>query len=1053
MDDTFLQEFKRPGSAYRGAPFWAWNGKLDPEELRKQIRLMHAMGLGGFFMHSRVGLDTAYLSDDWFNCVKACIDEAEKLDMQAWLYDEDRWPSGAAGGLVTKHPEYRLRTLVCRELSSVRDLKIADNTLATFVAVFDGDLIKDYRQVSVKKLPGKLMKNEKLLCYHIEMAKPDSWYNGYTYLDTLNHEAVKEFIRVTHEAYRREIGHTFGKRVPGIFTDEPNYGRINRFTSDKGAWGISWTGKLPDVFKKRYGYDLINHLPEISFDIKGLKVSRARYHYYDCISYLFADAFGRQIGEWCEKNHMQYTGHLLAEDTLRSQVEVVGNCMRFYEYMQAPGIDLLTEYRRLYNTAKQVSSAARQFGRKWRLSETYGCTGWDFPFTGHKALGDWQVALGINLRCQHLSWYTMLGQAKRDYPAGIFYQSPWWDAYAKVEDYFARILCVMTRGKEARDILVIHPVESMWTLLNRKAARNPEISRMDTDFIKLSAALLSQNLDFDFGDEELMSRHAKIIKKGRTGVLALGEAEYKAVVAPQMKTMRSSTLALLKKFKEAGGLVIFTGPAADHVDAVPSKEVVDFAKNCPCVGIHKSRLSKVLSPVARRISITGGEEKEIEPVLHLLREDRNYFYLFICNTGHNDARVTSGELVDIAVKDRKRAFKKVVIRGFNECTGYPLELDPDSGDIFKAEARNHKDGLEIETSLPAVGSRLFIIPKKKLRKAFPNKPAFKPVRKQSVSAKIYDISLSEDNVLALDYAEYKIGKGKWLKKTEVLKIDTAIRDKLGIGRRGGRMVQPWARSTLTDPAATRVLLKYTFDVRHVPVNPVYLALEKPEIFGISINDHHIDPDSECGWWVDRSLRKIPIDPVWLKKGGNELLLTCDYSENHSGFEMVYLLGHFGIQIKKQAATMTKAPTGLRIGNWVKQGLPFYSGSVSYRHQFTTALKKGEKLFLRIPEYRGAAVKIQVNDRYAGAIAWPPNELDVTPFINKGKNDLQIELISSRRNSHGPFHHSEKWPSWTGPGEFITKGDAWTDDYQLVPCGLMAAPELIVKKTFIGGDEL
>ena len=91
--------------------------------------------------------------------------------------------------------------------------------------------------------------------------------------------------------------------------------------------------------------------------------------------------------------------------------------MRFYEHMQAPGMDLLTERWRIYDTAKQVSSVARQFGRKWRLTETYGCTGWDFPFAGHKALGDWQTALGINLRCQHLYWYTMKGEAKRDYPA------------------------------------------------------------------------------------------------------------------------------------------------------------------------------------------------------------------------------------------------------------------------------------------------------------------------------------------------------------------------------------------------------------------------------------------------------------------------------------------------------------------------------------------------------------------------------------------------------------------------------------------------------------
>ncbi|HUS44562.1 MAG TPA: hypothetical protein VM219_00800, partial [Phycisphaerae bacterium] len=85
MDKKLLSEFACPGSPYRGKPFWAWNGKLEEAELRRQVRVLKQMGLGGFFMHSRVGLDTAYLSDEWFRCVRACIDEAKQQGMEAWL--------------------------------------------------------------------------------------------------------------------------------------------------------------------------------------------------------------------------------------------------------------------------------------------------------------------------------------------------------------------------------------------------------------------------------------------------------------------------------------------------------------------------------------------------------------------------------------------------------------------------------------------------------------------------------------------------------------------------------------------------------------------------------------------------------------------------------------------------------------------------------------------------------------------------------------------------------------------------------------------------------
>ena len=107
------QLFKNPTSEYRGTPFWAWNGKLDDEELKRQISVFQKMGLGGFHMHVRTGLDSPYLSDDFMEHINCCIEEAREKKMLAWLYDEDRWPSGTAGGKVTKNqPQNARKTLL-----------------------------------------------------------------------------------------------------------------------------------------------------------------------------------------------------------------------------------------------------------------------------------------------------------------------------------------------------------------------------------------------------------------------------------------------------------------------------------------------------------------------------------------------------------------------------------------------------------------------------------------------------------------------------------------------------------------------------------------------------------------------------------------------------------------------------------------------------------------------------------------------------------------------------------------------------------------------------
>ncbi|HUU60118.1 MAG TPA: hypothetical protein VMZ50_11285, partial [Phycisphaerae bacterium] len=102
-----------PPAIYRSAPFWSWNSALDGDRLCRAVESMHQAGMGGFFMHSRYGLKTPYLSREWFHCVAACVEKARELGMKAYLYDEDRWPSGTAGGLVTRENEdYRLQSLV-----------------------------------------------------------------------------------------------------------------------------------------------------------------------------------------------------------------------------------------------------------------------------------------------------------------------------------------------------------------------------------------------------------------------------------------------------------------------------------------------------------------------------------------------------------------------------------------------------------------------------------------------------------------------------------------------------------------------------------------------------------------------------------------------------------------------------------------------------------------------------------------------------------------------------------------------------------------------------
>ena len=274
---------------------------------------------------------------------------------------------------------------------------------------------------------------------YLEVSGDNPWFNNEAYLNTLDKEAVKRFVEVTHEKYYENLGREFGKTIPAIFTDEPQFSHKQclDFADERMDVTIPYTDDLEDTFKAAYGHSLLEHLPELFWELPGEAVSRIRYEYHDHIAERFADAFADTIGGWCREHGIALTGHMMEEPTLETQTAALGEAMRSYRSFEIPGIDMLCDRREL-STAKQAESAVHQFGREGMTSELYGVTNWDFDFRGHKLQGDWQAALGVTVRVPHLTWTSMAGEAKRDYPASISYQSPWYKEYPLVEDYFCK---------------------------------------------------------------------------------------------------------------------------------------------------------------------------------------------------------------------------------------------------------------------------------------------------------------------------------------------------------------------------------------------------------------------------------------------------------------------------------------------------------------------------------------------------------------------------------------------------------------------------------------
>ena len=106
MNDKLKTSLLSDLNEYKSIPFWSWNNNLDEKELVKQIEDMKNADVGGFIMHARTGLKDEYLGEKWFSCIEACLKAARRLNMKAWVYDENGWPSGFCGGKLLENEEF-----------------------------------------------------------------------------------------------------------------------------------------------------------------------------------------------------------------------------------------------------------------------------------------------------------------------------------------------------------------------------------------------------------------------------------------------------------------------------------------------------------------------------------------------------------------------------------------------------------------------------------------------------------------------------------------------------------------------------------------------------------------------------------------------------------------------------------------------------------------------------------------------------------------------------------------------------------------------------------
>lgn len=340
--------FANPSREFSTAPLWVWNDQLTDAQVLGTLRDLAGQKVKQVFVHPRPGLMTPYLSEEWFRLWKLVLAEAERLDMNAWIYDENSYPSGFAGGLVPEAlPQSRAQSLVIRPEKA--ETLAGDDLMAAFR--IDGDRSENI--TSAVRRGEKPAPGTNCLAARLVPVASTPWFGGKWYVDLLKPGVTDKFLEITLEAYRQRFENEFGKRLPGSFTDEPHLAASGN--------GFAWTGDLPAVFQARWGYDLMEQLPSIVRNTGDWK--RVRHNLMQTLSELYIERWAKPYYAYCEKHHLQFTGHYW--DHMWPGCESVPDNMAMAAWQQTPGIDcLMNQYREDTNVQfGNLCMAREQIGR------------------------------------------------------------------------------------------------------------------------------------------------------------------------------------------------------------------------------------------------------------------------------------------------------------------------------------------------------------------------------------------------------------------------------------------------------------------------------------------------------------------------------------------------------------------------------------------------------------------------------------------------------------------------------------------------------------------
>ena len=1044
--------FKTPPPEMGILPFWFWNGKLEEQELDWQMRQYKEKGIQGLFIHGRFGLKVPYLSAEWFKKVKYVVNRAKRIGLDIWIYDEMNWPSGTAERQVLKKYPYLAQKYLEMVILNI------PGPLFTFLEASDNRYINTGNAKPIAAFVCKMDEFETGIKNIIDLtpnlsfekvipweAPPGNWKLLYFlekeadyYIDALDPESTNRFIEITHQQYKKAVGKSFGKIVPGFYTDEP---AMHYYHVGMDNYIVPWSSRMFKIFRERRGYDLKPFLPAL-YTSMGKQTAQIRHDFWSTLTEQYSESYYKQLHDWCEKEGVIFTGHLLLEDRLRLHARCEGNIFKHLKHLHLPGVDHLypvvgsEKAPEEHVALKMVSSAAHHFGKPRLLCESMGGTYWDCTLERMKWIANWECALGVSIFNNHGYHYSIEGERKRDWPPSQFYHHTWWKYYRAFTTYMARLGHILSGGRHVAKILLLYPIDCLWA--NYVPQQRDALSEViEYDFYYLTDLLLRLHFDFDYIDEDLLQQ-AKISK----GKISTGKEEYSLLILPPLTHIKKKTFEVIKKYINSGGYLIADNLLPLEFLNSQSPNAVQPIEKYFSVNPRQllSRFEhggkfRVLHPRGHnRIYILSGKGLYRDPQKKKIRQVLESCLTPDVTIGHEDVfylhRIKDGYDIYFLANISQRNIGKVQISF--EKIAVPELWDATNGEMSSVPAYQIQNNrMHIELNFSAAEAHIIVL-KQPVQKPYISETNLSvsdfdgkvvsgyaqngktklfaqietqkgvrvfrkniPARKNILKlGKDFEFHIENDNVLSLAHWKMRMAQpgddGRKLSRT-----DYADRGWLDVTMGAWEMQLPSEREN--DGYPVTLWYRTSFIIENLPT---HLSLLIDGFSGSSyrlfVNGQIIQSKGKRSA-VDAEIKSVNILPQ-VKKGRNCIGIRLVVHKRTDGIlDLLKMTGDFALLLKGNQFCIAHTAEIMRVGDWTRSGFPFFSGTGVYNTNFhLPALKDKTKCILHA-QCGEDVLEVLVNNIPVGVVCWHPYRLDISSALKPGRNTMTLKITNTSIN--------------------------------------------------------